>query len=187
MKNRANIVRRPSFIMYMRRVGESAYRNIAQADAGLRRIAHAKKDSFFDGGANRWQDARNDKTDRKGTKHTSQGTEREKQDYQDARRTEDQRSRARAEQTHKDTSQKTTKKDTSQSARGKDTSQGVDPRFLSKDAYVVLGVTYVSTQAQIKKAYMALIRKYHPDICKDPNATRISQAVNAAWDKLKKH
>lgn len=146
-----------------------------------------KKDSFFDGGANRWQDARNDKTDRKGTKHTSQGTEREKQDYQDARRTEDQRSRARAEQTHKDTSQKTTKKDTSQSARGKDTSQGVDPRFLSKDAYVVLGVTYVSTQAQIKKAYMALIRKYHPDICKDPNATRISQAVNAAWDKLKKH
>lgn len=123
-----------------------------------------KKDSFFDGGANRWQDARNDKTDRKGTKHTSQSDN----------------------QSHKDTSQKRAKKDTSQSEQTKHTSHSrANQWWKNKDPYTVLGVTYLSTKQQIKKAWMALIRQYHPDVCKDPFATEISQAVNAAYDKLK--
>lgn len=132
-----------------------------------------KKESPFDGGANRWQDARSDKTQRKGT---SQSSEKEKQDYQDKRHAEDARSRKRADDTYKGTSHK--------KSENKGTSQSAD-WWKSRDAYTVLGVTYLSTKAQIKKAWMGLIRQYHPDVCKEPSATEISQAVNAAYDKLK--
>lgn len=143
------------------------------------------KESSFAGGANSWQDGRNDKQDRKGTKASDERTERQKQDDEDNRRAEEQRARYRAEQTYKDTSRTRAKaKDTSQSeTKAKDTSR--DKRWSSKDPYVVLGVTYLSPLASVKKAWMKLVREWHPDVCKHPDATFVTQSVNAAWDKLK--
>ena len=145
------------------------------------------KESSFSGGANHWQEGRNDKTQRKGT--SQGGTEREKQDREDNARAEKQREQYRYEQTYKDTSRKTNKdtsqggaKHTSQTA-DKDTSR-VDARWKSKDAYVVLGVTYLSTKAAIKKAYYKLAKEYHPDVSKHPHAEAIMKAINAAYAKI---
>lgn len=147
------------------------------------------KQSGFDGGANHWQEGRADKTQRKGTSHT--GTEREKQDRQDNARAEREREKYRYEQTYKGTSQQggkgtsqDTNKGTSQNQHGKGTSHA-DARWDSKDPRIVLGVTYLSNKAQIKSAYMNLVKQWHPDRCKDPNANYIMQRINAAWDKLK--
>lgn len=146
------------------------------------------KDSTFDGGANAWQEGRNDKTQRKGT--ATGGTEREKQDRQDNARSQRQREEYRYEQTYKHTSQGADKdtsqgsaKHTSQNQQKKHTSH--DTRWDSKDPRVVLGCNVSFTKAQIKAAYMKLVKQWHPDRCTDPNANYIMQRINAAWDKLK--
>ena len=49
-----------------------------------------------------------------------------------------------------------------------------------KDYYKVLGVDKGATEADIKKAYRKLARKYHPDVSKEPDASARMAEVNEA-------
>ncbi|HPB28634.1 MAG TPA: DnaJ C-terminal domain-containing protein [Acidobacteriota bacterium] len=54
-----------------------------------------------------------------------------------------------------------------------------------KDYYSILGVAKGATQAEIKKAYRRLARKYHPDFNRDnPNAERRFKEINEAYQVL---
>lgn len=57
---------------------------------------------------------------------------------------------------------------------------------MAKETYYdVLGVSRSATDAEIKKAYRKLIRKYHPDVSKDPHADEKTSKINAAYQVLK--
>lgn len=124
-----------------------------------------------------WTDARNDKTDtsapgeepkKRADKGTSRGyanTEEFWADYERQRKKDD-----------KGTSQETHSKGTSQPP--------LDSRWKSKDAYEVLGVTYLTPHDKIKAAWKKLLRTYHPDVSKDPNAAEICKKINWAWDRV---
>ena len=54
------------------------------------------------------------------------------------------------------------------------------------DPYKILGVSPDATDEEIKRAYRALAKKYHPDLNPgDPVAAQKMQEVNAAYDLLK--
>lgn len=53
-----------------------------------------------------------------------------------------------------------------------------------KDYYKVLGVDRKATQADIKKAYRRLARKYHPDVSKEPDAETRFKEVSEAYEVL---
>jgi curved DNA-binding protein len=53
-----------------------------------------------------------------------------------------------------------------------------------KDYYKTLGVERKATPDEIKKAYRALARKYHPDISKEPGAEARFKDINEANDVL---
>ena len=46
--------------------------------------------------------------------------------------------------------------------------------------YDVLGVARDAGDQEIKKAYRNLARKYHPDVCKEPDAEEKFKEVNEA-------
>lgn len=56
--------------------------------------------------------------------------------------------------------------------------------MASKDYYEVLGVTRDATPDQIRKAYRALARKYHPDVNKAPEAQAKFNEIQNAYDVL---
>ncbi|MDB6121987.1 MAG: cbpA [Pedosphaera sp.] len=53
-----------------------------------------------------------------------------------------------------------------------------------KDYYVILGVSRKATPKQIKTAYRALCKKYHPDVNPNQEANNKIQEVNEAYDVL---
>lgn len=53
-----------------------------------------------------------------------------------------------------------------------------------RDYYEVLGISKDATPDEIKKAYRALAKKYHPDICKEPNANEKFAEIQVAYDCL---
>ena len=55
---------------------------------------------------------------------------------------------------------------------------------MAKSLYETLGVSENATQAEIKKAYRKLARKYHPDICKEPECEEKFKEINAANEVL---
>jgi molecular chaperone DnaJ len=53
-----------------------------------------------------------------------------------------------------------------------------------KDPYKLLGVNKEATQAEIKKAYYQLAKKYHPDQNKDPKAREKFVEIQGAYELL---
>ena len=54
-------------------------------------------------------------------------------------------------------------------------------------ACIILGVTESDTVETIRKKYLKLIAKYHPDINQSSDATKKAQEINQAYDYLKEH
>ncbi|CAL1696376.1 unnamed protein product [Somion occarium] len=59
------------------------------------------------------------------------------------------------------------------------------PSHNVKDPYAALGVSKDATQADIKKTYFSLARKYHPDTNSDKNAKEKFMEIQEAYDLLK--
>lgn len=55
---------------------------------------------------------------------------------------------------------------------------------MSKSLYETLGISEGASEAEIKKAYRRLARKYHPDINKDAGAEEKFKEINAAYEVL---
>jgi len=55
---------------------------------------------------------------------------------------------------------------------------------LAKSLYETLEITEGSSEAEIKKAYRKLARKYHPDVNKDPSAEDKFKEINSAYEIL---
>ncbi len=53
-----------------------------------------------------------------------------------------------------------------------------------RDYYQILGVPRDATAEQIKKAYLALVRRYHPDVASEPEAHEIFLQVQEAYEVL---
>ena len=57
---------------------------------------------------------------------------------------------------------------------------------MMEDPYKILGVSPDASDEEIKRAYRALAKKYHPDLNPgDAEAARKMQQVNAAYDQIK--
>ena len=56
---------------------------------------------------------------------------------------------------------------------------------MAKTYYDILGVAQNASAADIKKAYHRLVRQYHPDISKDPDADKKTSEINQAYNTLK--
>jgi hypothetical protein len=50
--------------------------------------------------------------------------------------------------------------------------------------FQVLGIPEQADELEIRRAWKRLIRQWHPDVCKEPDAAAMSQALNAAKDIL---
>ncbi|GAA5414965.1 hypothetical protein UREOM_6760 [Ureaplasma sp. OM1] len=57
-------------------------------------------------------------------------------------------------------------------------------RNFSKDYYAILGVKQTSSSEEIKRAYLTLAKKYHPDRNKAPNAAELFKEVREAYEIL---
>lgn len=53
-----------------------------------------------------------------------------------------------------------------------------------KDYYSVLGISRVATLEEIKTTYKKLVKQYHPDINKTPEAEVKMKEINEAYDVL---
>jgi molecular chaperone DnaJ len=53
-----------------------------------------------------------------------------------------------------------------------------------EDYYQILGLDREATEQDIKQAFKMLVKKYHPDINKDPDAIIKFKAINKAYKTL---
>ena len=56
----------------------------------------------------------------------------------------------------------------------------------SRDPYKILGISVSATQVEIKKAYRKMSSKWHPDVCKEPDAEEKFKDINWAYSVLTK-
>ncbi|KAI6172130.1 RING-type E3 ubiquitin transferase [Aphelenchoides besseyi] len=54
----------------------------------------------------------------------------------------------------------------------------------NKNYYDILGVPAAATESEVKKAYLKLAKKYHPDVCKEKDASKKFQEVSEAYEVL---
>ncbi|OMJ83218.1 hypothetical protein SteCoe_15936 [Stentor coeruleus] len=54
----------------------------------------------------------------------------------------------------------------------------------AQDFYKILGVKKSAAEAEVKKAYFDLAKKYHPDINKSPNAKEKFSEINTAYETI---
>jgi hypothetical protein len=73
-----------------------------------------------------------------------------------------------------------------QQKQQRDQQQKHRTRRDTRDPYVILGVSHSDTNAAIRKAWLRLIKKWHPDANPDnlEQATRMSQDINWAYETL---
>ncbi|MDO4641730.1 MAG: DnaJ C-terminal domain-containing protein [Neisseria sp.] len=57
--------------------------------------------------------------------------------------------------------------------------------MAEKNHYEILGVAKDASLDDIKKAYRKLVRQYHPDVSKDPDADKKTSEINLAYNTLK--
>lgn len=50
--------------------------------------------------------------------------------------------------------------------------------------YGLLGIAQTATEQEIKQAYRRMARQWHPDVCREPNATEMFRAVSDAYNVL---
>lgn len=50
--------------------------------------------------------------------------------------------------------------------------------------YAVLGIRRGAAEDEIKRAFRATARQWHPDVCSEPNATQVFQRINEAYQVL---
>ena len=63
---------------------------------------------------------------------------------------------------------------------------GIDiGKIQTKGYYDILGIKYTNDSKAIRDAYLRLIKKYHPDVSTDPNATKRSEEINESYSVLK--
>ncbi len=55
---------------------------------------------------------------------------------------------------------------------------------MAKNYYEILGVEKTADDETIKKAYRKLVRKYHPDVSKEPDAAERTTEINLAYETL---
>jgi len=53
-----------------------------------------------------------------------------------------------------------------------------------RDYYDILGVSRTAADDEIKRAYRNLVRKYHPDVCKEKDAEKKFKEIQEAYDVL---
>jgi superfamily II DNA or RNA helicase len=61
--------------------------------------------------------------------------------------------------------------------------QGIH-EFEGKSWREILGVSYNPSFLEVKQTYIELVKLYHPDTSKDPNALEKMKVINNAWDKF---
>ncbi len=52
---------------------------------------------------------------------------------------------------------------------------------MYKNYYAALGLTKFASKSEIKGKFRELAKKWHPDICKEPNATQMMQEITEAY------
>lgn len=55
---------------------------------------------------------------------------------------------------------------------------------MTIDAYKVLGVSSTASKDEIKKAYRNLVKQWHPDVNKSPEALEKMKEINTAYSLL---
>ena len=56
---------------------------------------------------------------------------------------------------------------------------------MAQDLYGVLGLQRNASEAEVKKAYRKLARKYHPDVSKEADAEQRFKELGEAYEVLK--
>jgi curved DNA-binding protein CbpA len=61
---------------------------------------------------------------------------------------------------------------------------GFKNRSIEKNYYEILEIPYDSDLNQVRKAYIKLAKKYHPDLTKDPNGEEKFKEIKKAYEVL---